>query len=128
MNSLSFMLHFLLCLLVHISMACGHSKLHLLPLEAQKAQELYSSSIRPRGDRILGDRKDLFLGVNESKISGAIVKRRLGMRQENFISSKGRETRATAKLFQVMSFTAPKEWIFKARDELGLLQLRVSGS
>ena len=41
---------FLLSLLVPISMACGHSKLHLLPLEAQKAQELDSSSIRPRGD------------------------------------------------------------------------------
>ena len=47
---------------------------------------------------------------------------RLEMKQENVISSKGRETRATANLLQVMSFTAPKEWLFKVRDELGLLQ------
>ena len=44
------------------------------------------------------------------------MKRRLEMRQENFISSKGRETRATANLFQVMSFTATK-W----REDPGLL-------
>ena len=56
------------------------------------------------------------------------MKGRLEMRQENFISSKGRETRATANLSQVMSSTAAKEWLFKVRDELQLLQPRASSS
>lgn len=82
------MFHFPLWSAGAISMAHGYSKLHLLPLEKQKAQDLSLHPSDPEVTEYWEMGKIIHWRANEIKISSTTMEGRLEMRKENLFFPK----------------------------------------